>query len=119
MIYGIVGVIVWTDDLDRLIAFYTDTLGFSPHSITPHFVSFKLGEMRLGIGTHSEVSGANKALSRVIVNLGVADIHNEYRRLCRNGVEFVRVPEKEHWGGWVATFTDPDGNMLQMLELAD
>ena len=33
-----------------------------------------------------------------------------------NGVEFIRPPEQEHWGGWVATFKDPDGNILQMLQ---
>ncbi len=26
-------------------------------------------------------------------------------------------PEQESWGGWVATFKDPDGNVLQLLQL--
>jgi predicted enzyme related to lactoylglutathione lyase len=49
-------------------------------------------------------------------HLGVDDIQQEHRRLVAQGVEFIRPPEQEHWGGWVATFKDPDGNILQMLQ---
>jgi uncharacterized glyoxalase superfamily protein PhnB len=38
-------------------------------------------------------------------------------RLAEAGVEFLRQPEQESWGGWVATFRDPDGNTLQLLQL--
>ena len=52
-----------------------------------------------------------------MVNLGVKDIHAEHERLVSKGVEFTRPPEREHWGGWVATFSDPDGNTIQLLQL--
>jgi predicted enzyme related to lactoylglutathione lyase len=51
-------------------------------------------------------------------HLGVDDIHSEADRLGEAGVEFIRQPEQESWGGWVATFRDPDGNILQLLQLA-
>ena len=54
---------------------------------------------------------------RVMANFGVDDINQECRRLRDEGVEFIRPPEQEHWGGWVATFKDPDGNILQLLQL--
>ena len=50
-------------------------------------------------------------------HLGVDDIHGECRRLQEEGVEFIRPPEQEHWGGWIATLKDPDGNILQLLQL--
>jgi predicted enzyme related to lactoylglutathione lyase len=53
---------------------------------------------------------------RVTVNLGVDDIHAAYRTLLARGVVFVRPPEREHWGGWVASFRDPDGNLIQLLQ---
>jgi catechol 2,3-dioxygenase-like lactoylglutathione lyase family enzyme len=31
------------------------------------------------------------------------------------GVVFERPPEREDWGGTVATFHDPDGNTLQLF----
>ena len=48
---------------------------------------------------------------------GVDDIYAEAKRLSEAGVEFIRQPEQESWGGWVATFKDPDGNVLQLLQL--
>ena len=51
-----------------------------------------------------------------MVNLGVDDIHQEYEALRARGVEFMRPPELEHWGGWVCTFSDPDGNTIQLLQ---
>ena len=116
MIDGVVGVIIWTDNLDRLLAFYRDTLGLEPHSVRPDFVSFKWGDMRLGIGRHSHVQGQTSEPYRVMVNLGVDDIQQTYRSLSASGVQFMRAPEKEHWGGWVSTFADPDGNILQLMQ---
>ena len=116
MIQGVVGVIIWTDDLRRLLAFYRDTLGLEPHSVRPEFVAFKWGDMRLSIGEHSEVKGESREPLRIMVNLGVANIREVYETLSARGVEFLRPPEREHWGGWVSSFSDPDGNTLQLLQ---
>ena len=119
MIDGVVGVIIWTDNLSAMLSFYRDKLGLRPHSVREHFVSFKWGDMRLGIGTHSHVQGKTSEPFRTMVNLGVGDIDSEYVALREKGVEFIRPPEKEHWGGLVATFRDPDENTLQLMQLAD
>ena len=119
MIEGVVGVIIWTESLDRLLSFYRDTLGLEPHSLTPDFASFKWGGVRLGIGRHSEIEGVTTEPHRVMVNLGVDDIQREYDALRSRGVRFTRRPELEHWGGWVSTFSDPDGNTLQLMQLPE
>ncbi|MCY4530360.1 MAG: VOC family protein [Chloroflexi bacterium] len=116
MIRGLAGVIIWTDDLPRMVEFYRDTLGLTPNSERPHFVSFKWGRVKLGIGKHSGVKGASGDPYRVMVNLDVEDIHAAHGRLSNAGATIIRPPEREHWGGWVCTFTDPDGNILQLLE---
>jgi predicted enzyme related to lactoylglutathione lyase len=116
MIEGVAGVIIWTDNLEGMLAFYRDTLGLRPHSTRPGFVAFKWGEVRLSIGMHSEVAGQTKEPHRIMVNLAVSDIHRAYEALSARGVKFLRPPEKEHWGGWVSTFADPDGNILQLLQ---
>lgn len=118
MITGVIGITLWTNNLERMFRFYHDTLRFPLHSRHEDFIAFQLGEeMRFNLGLHDRVQGAARDPYRVMVNLGVTDIHQEYRRLCQDGVEFIRPPEQEHWGGWVATFRDPDGNILQMLQL--
>ena len=119
MIEGVIGVIIWTENLERLLAFYRDTLGLKPHSLRPDFVSFKWGNMRLNLGKHSLVEGQAKEPHRSMINLGVKAIHEIHHALRDKGVIFSRLPEREHWGGWVATFSDPDGNILQLLQQPD
>ena len=116
MIDGIAGVTIWTDDLDRLLPFYRDILGLTPHSVHPTSAAFSFGEVRLNLGLHSEVTGKTRDPYRIMINLGTQDIHDAHRRLTAQEVEFLRPPEQEHWGGWVATFLDPDGNVLQLLQ---
>jgi predicted enzyme related to lactoylglutathione lyase len=116
MIEGVAGVIIWTEDLDRLVAFYRDTLELTPHSIRPNFIAFRWGEMRLSLGKHPKVRGVAQDPYRIMINLGVDDIHRVYASLCAKGVPFLKPPQQEYWGGWVATFFDPDGNILQLLQ---
>ena len=49
------------------------------------------------------------------VSLRVDDIEVVYRRLLNRGVEFIAPPEKQEWGGSLAHFKDPDGNVLTLL----
>lgn len=118
MITGVVGVTFWTSDLEKMFRFYNDVLQLPLHSRHPGFIAFELGDVRFNIGLHDRVSGASKDPYRFMPHLGVADIHEAAKRLADAGVEFIRQPEQESWGGWVATFRDPEGNILQLLQLA-
>ncbi len=116
MVTGVVGITLWTDNLERLFHFYHDVLRLPVHSNHGDFIAFQLGDIRFNIGLHSEVHGASADPFRIMAHLGVEDIQGEYQRLTEEGIVFIRPPEQEHWGGWVATFKDPDGNVLQMLQ---
>ncbi len=119
MITGVVGITLWTDNLDRMVSFYRDTLRLPLHSFHADegFAAFALGDIRFNVGRHGAISGISKDPLRVMPHLGVSDIHATHARLAAEGVEFIRQPEQEHWGGWVATLKDPDGNTLQLLQL--
>ena len=116
MIDGVAGVIIWTENMEEMAEFYRDTLGLPVHSERPHFIAFEWGQMRFSIGAHSEVHGVSAEPQRIMVNFGTSDIHALHEQLTAAEVRFVRQPEREHWGGWVATLEDPDGNLLQLLE---
>ena len=116
MIDGVVGVTLWTDDLERLVKFYRDSLGLVLHSHHGDFANFDFGDVRLNLGLHDGVQGRSRDPYRIMVHLGVRDIQGMHRRLSDRGVQFIRQPEQEHWGGWVATFLDPDGNVLQLIQ---
>ena len=116
MIDSVVGVTIWTDNLERLVSFYRDILGLKMHRDHGDFVNFVFGSMRLNLGQHDRVTGGTADPFRTMVHYGVDDIHAEHTRLASLGVEFIRSPEQEEWGGWVATLLDPDGNILQLLQ---
>lgn len=117
-ITGVAGVIVWTDRFDAMLRFYRDTLGLEPRGVKAAFANFAWGDFRLAVAAHDGVRGPARDPLRVMVNLAVADIHAAHERLSARGVVFSRPPERERWGGWVATFADPDGNTLQLLQQA-
>ena len=49
------------------------------------------------------------------VSLQVDDIDDTYRSLSNKGVPFTAPPERQAWGGSLAHFRDPDGNVLTLL----
>ena len=115
----VIGVLLYTEParFEAMRSFYVDTLGLRPRADRERHVDFQWGEMRLTVVTHDEVRGANGDPLRVMVNLAVDDIAAVHAWLRDAGVAFIRPPEREPWGGWVATFSDPDGNTLQLLQL--
>jgi len=121
-IRGLTGVLIWTEEshFEAMRNFYRDTLGLPAYSEKPAFVNFDWAladgqRLRLSITAHSEVRGAATDPLRVMINLGVDDIHACYGRLAAAGIAFLRPPERESWG-WVATLLDPDGNVLQLIQ---
>jgi len=115
------GVLIHTaaDRFAAMRRFYVDTLELPVRSDRDGFVNFEWGAMRLTVAVHSGITGGTLDPNRIMMNLEVPDIHEEHRRLLGASVSFSRPPEQEAWGGWVATFSDPDGNTIQLLELPE
>ena len=116
---GLAGVLIWTEPrrFAEMARFYRDTLGMTPRSARDDFINFDWNGVRLSVSVHDRVHGASRDSLRVMINLVVDDIRAAHDRLTRAGVVFTRTPEREDWGGWVATFNDPDGNTLQIMQL--
>ena len=113
------GVILWTEQarFPAMRDFYVDVLGLAPRSERDGFVNFDWDGTRLTVTTHDEVRGASAEPFRVMVNFAVGDLDAFHHRLTQSGVRCLRSPAPEHWGGRIATYADPDGNLLQLLEL--
>jgi lactoylglutathione lyase len=116
MITGLRGATIWSEKLNNLLPFYRDVLGLSVAINTPDFVVLgERGGPSLALGTHSEVRGRNADPARHMIGLVSSDIDADWKRLTSAGVEFVEPPTKYN-ALWVATFKDPDGNLLQLLQ---
>ena len=117
----VAGVLIWTEAerFDAMLRFYRDILELPLRGEHSGFINFSWNDFKLTINVHPGIRGINPDPLRIMVNFSVSDIQDCHTRLTGKGVVFLREPEKETWGGWVATFNDPDGNILQLLQLSN
>ncbi|MGI8516126.1 MAG: VOC family protein [Acidimicrobiia bacterium] len=78
-------------------------------------MGFEGGSTRLTIGVHEQVRGKARDALRILINLAVDDIDQLHDRLVGAGALCLREPSPEPWGGFVATYSDPDGNTVQTM----
>ena len=111
-----IGIIIWTESLGNLLEFYELLFNSKVHKLKSTSAYFIYNDFRIYISEHSEVKGNSKDPNRMIINLETEDIESEYERLKNLGINFIRIPEVENWGGKVATFEDPDKNRINLIE---
>ena len=111
-------IMIGTDDMDGLTAFYTKLLG-KPQWNEGGYVGWQPGgTATLMLGPHSEVKGRNDMPGRLIINFETPDVRKEFERIKGLGVTVVQEPynpaEEEGQDFLLATFEDPDGNYFQL-----
>lgn len=106
---------ITSENPERLIAFYAETVGL-PRAEGMGDGAFVVGGANFFVDGHSETKGSSKEPNRVLVDLVVPDVKAEQSRLETAGVKFVRKEGKEEWGGTISTFVDPDGNYCQLIQ---
>jgi len=94
--------------------FYRELLGLEPEVETPHWSSYMLGRVRIGLHPPFQRSIAGTRGGWVL-GVETGDLASLRRRLEAQGVScaaYHNVP-----GGVVMDFQDPDGNRLQAIQL--
>jgi predicted enzyme related to lactoylglutathione lyase len=104
-----------SENPDALRAFYRDVVGLPPAQDSGPG-ALQAGGAVLIIDSHSEVKGVAGEPQRYLINFFVDDLAAEQARLEAQGVKFIRTAGREHWGGVISTFVDPDGNYPQLIE---
>ena len=112
------GVLIGSDDPQRLVEFYKRVLGEPGWNEAP-YTGWMVGTGTVMIGPHDEVHGANKEPGRVIWNFESDDVKAEFERIRAAGATVVREPynpmgENSDQEFYLATFADPDGNYFQI-----
>ena len=112
------GLRVFVDDLDAAREFYATTLGLPVlWDLEP------MGAVGFDLGATLIVERADPADAEQVALIGrfvgvsieVADLEQTYRSLTAAGVVFEGPPEAQAWGGTLAHFRDPAGNVLTLL----
>ena len=111
-------VMLGTDQPGALARFYGEVLGLRRVERFADPV-FEAAGGFIRILDHSEISGPTQEPARAQINLFVDDVEGEFARVLAadRSVRVHRAPERESWGGLVATLRDPDGNFVQLLEM--
>jgi predicted enzyme related to lactoylglutathione lyase len=109
---------IYGRDLKRMIAFYSETLGLPLLAADETF-----GYARVDGGSVAIGLGAGEPNAELGIHVGihtgigfeVADVDATYEALKAKGVTFTMPPKRQGWGGYMAMFQDPDGNVLQLM----
>lgn len=119
---AIAQVAIPSSDLERSVAFYRDALGATyTHTADPPGLAFlRVGDVALMLDGPAHGGGAARPNPSVIY-FAVEDIDASYRAIRARGVEFDAPPLLQYATGdvegWMAFFSDPDGNPLALLEV--
>jgi catechol 2,3-dioxygenase-like lactoylglutathione lyase family enzyme len=104
----------WVSDMNRAVAFYRDTLGLRlVRQDGPSWAAFDAGGMTLAL--HGAVDGRTLEPGGATAVFDVADLDVAQALLGGRGVTFDHEGDVPGYARF-ASFRDPDGNTLQLIE---
>lgn len=112
------GVRIFVDDFAKARAFYGETLGLGEECVSAdtNVAGFKLGSNALIIEREDPKGEDGDLVGRFAgISIQVDDIADAYRRLSDKGIPFKGPPTEQAWGGSLAHFGDPAGNVLTLV----
>ena len=119
MDYRLYAIRIFTGDWPGLVAFYRDVLALPVKFYEQQYqwAEFDLGGASLAVeGIDPSIEENAMLMARFVgISIQVDDIQQAYQTLSAKGVEFTQAPEKQAWGGCLAHFKDPSGNILTLL----
>ena len=118
---------LFVKDMDRMVSFYRDVIGFPLKRYSPGspFASFVTGSCRLALYQREKLvevipqpltfpKGTNGSFSLSIVFASVAEFEAEANRIIASGAHPVDQIQDAPWGIRTVTVTDPEGNLLEL-----
>jgi len=111
--------ILVTNDLDRLLGFYTGLLGATENLRFPDegpafYVGLALGDSELGISTDAAVQPGSPG--RMLLSIEVPDVDELLPRVAELGGTGGDGANDMPWGQRVAHIKDPDGNVVNLTQ---
>jgi predicted enzyme related to lactoylglutathione lyase len=109
---GIKTVLHPVSDLDAAKAVYTALLGVPPSADAPYYVGFDAEGQHIGLVP----GGGPQGMTSPVAYWHVADIEAKLAEVTAAGAA-IKEPVRDVGGGrLVASFTDPDGNVLGLVQ---
>jgi predicted enzyme related to lactoylglutathione lyase len=109
---GIKTVLHPVSDLAAAKAVYAALLGVQPQADAPYYVGFDAEGQHIGLVP----SGGPQGMTSPVAYWHVPDIETKLAEVTAAGATVKESPHDVGGGRLVATFTDPDGNVLGLLQ---
>ena len=109
---GIKTVLHPVSDLAAAKAVYTALLGVPPQSDSSYYVGFEAAGQQIGLVP----GGAQQGMTSPVAYWHVRDIEAKLAEVIAAGATVKEPPHDVGGGRLVATVTDPDGNVLGLLQ---
>jgi predicted enzyme related to lactoylglutathione lyase len=99
-------------DVEKAKAVYTALLGMPPQADSSYYVGYEAGGQQIGL-----VPGAGaQGMTSPVAYWQVPDIEAKLAEVTAAGATLKEAPRNVGSGRLVATFTDPDGNVLGLVQ---
>ena len=99
-------------DVEAAKAVYSALLGISPQHDAPYYVGFDTGGQHIGLVP----GGGAQGMSSPVAYWQVADIEAKLAEVTAAGATVTESPRDVGGGRLVASFADPDGNVLGVMQ---
>jgi predicted enzyme related to lactoylglutathione lyase len=109
---GIQTVLHPVSDLDAARAVYTALLGMPPQTDSPYYVGYEAAGQQIGLVP----GGGPQGMTSPVAFWHVADIEAKLAEVTAAGATVNEAAHDVGGGRLVATVTDPDGNVLGLLQ---
>ena len=109
---GIKTVLHPVSDLDAAKAVYTALLGIPPQADSSYYVGYDAEGQHIGLVP----DGGPEGMTSPVAYWQVADIEAKLAELTAAGATVKEAPHEVGGGRRVASFTDPDGNVLGLVQ---
>lgn len=110
--HGIKTVLHPVSDLAKAKGVYAALLGIEPQTDSPYYVGFEVGGQHIGLVP----DGGPQGMTSPVTYWHVTDIEATLAEMTAAGATVQEAAHEVGAGRRVATVTDPDGNVLGLLQ---
>lgn len=115
-------VILWCEDIEGAIRFYTDTLGFAQKARHGDYVELETGPTTLALVArsfvrdqlHLELPPGGHEASEIGIVVDRSEVTAAFARAVSAGGTAVQQPHEQPWGQVVSYVRDPDGHLIEI-----
>ena len=109
---GIKTVLHPVTDLGKAKPVYTALLGIEPQADAPYYVGYDVAGQHIGLVP----GGGPQGMTSPVAYWHVSDIEAKLAEVTAAGATVKEAPHDVGGGRLVASFTDPDGNVLGLVQ---